>query len=838
MSRASEPQAWRIGPERWRRIKEVLDLTAEAPGERRRAVVAGTCGGDAALERQVLSFLEAEDDVEDFIEQPLWALPPEIGPGPEPAEDPAVGHRVGPYRIDRLLGRGGMGSVFLAVREDDYRQRVALKLINWGTESEDALKRFYVERQVLAELEHPGIARLLDGGTTGDGRPYLVMEYVEGEPIDRYCESHGLDLDQRLRLFSEVCAAVHVAHQHLIVHRDLKADNILVTAQGRPRLLDFGIAKLLAPGAARPAATVAGQVPMTPASASPEQALGDPITTASDVYALGVLLYRLLAGRLPFHLDGKKYPEIVDAICHARPTRPSAAVLEGAATAGETRAKPATRAGRRGAGPAPTAERRRLGRRLAGDLDAIVAKAMRKEPRHRYGSATELAADVERHLEGLPVQARRGTRRYLLGRFLRRHKLVLAAVILIAGSAVTATVLWRQAVRERAHAEEQWARAEHQQSRAQRVSDFLEDMFASADPDRGDDLRVREFLDLGREKIARELVAEPELQAELLGTLGTVYQNLGILDQARALKQEGLERRRLADPRDRPELAKDLNNLASLLYAAGDHEAAEGYFRQVLAMQQSLDQDATEIARTQHNLASTLMQRGRYDQAESLFRGALETRRERYGDDSPRVASSLYSLGALHSNRGDFDRAEPLLRRALEIRVAAYGPEDLKVASVLGSLGWVLGARGAHGEASECYRRVLAIRLERLGTDHHGVATARKNLAAVLLAQGETEAAGGLLEEALAVLRRPPHAGSWSLADAESLFGVYLARKGRHEQAETRLIAGYRAIRELRGDASADTRSALSRVVDLYTAWGRPEKAAEYRARLEPAADD
>ncbi len=841
MKPAAESSERAIGPQRWQRIKEILDQVADTPAERRLEAVAGACQGDPDLEREVLSFLEADEEIDEFIEDPLWTLPPKTPPEPDAEASPTTGQRVGPYRIERLVGRGGMGAVFLAIREDDYRKQVALKLVNWGTESEDILSRFYNERQILAQLEHPNIARLLDGGTTADGRPYLVMEYVEGEPIDHYCDAHGLALEDRLRLFREVCAAVHFAHQNLIVHRDLKASNILVTAEGQPRLLDFGIAKLLAPEiATRPVATVPGQVPMTPAYASPEQALGDPVTTATDVYALGVLLYRLLAGRLPFKFEGKKYPEIFRAICYQQPTRPSVAVADETEARGDDEPatwvdRAVTTPNRRAAVSSSASASRRLRRRLAGDLDAIVLKAMRKEPQHRYSSATELSADLRRYLNGLPVKARQGTRLYLLGRYLRRHKLAFVVMLLIAASAVTSTVLWRQAVQQKAHAERQQARAEQQQTRAERVSDFLEELFASADPDRGgDDLRVRQVLELGREKISAELSAEPELQAELLGTLGTVYQRLGILEQARALKEEGLERRRHADSRDRPELAKDLNNLASLLYASGDYEAAEQRFREVLAMQRSLHDEAVTIARTENNLASTLMQRGNYREAEGLFRHVLDIRREHYGEESPRVATSLYSLGALYSNLGEFETAEPLLRQALDIRTAAYGPNDTRVAAVLGSLGWVLSASGDHQQARDCYQRVLAIRLERLGADHPKVATTRKNLAGVLLALGETEAAGGLLDEALPVLRDSPRRDPWELADAEGLLGAFLSRSGRYAEAEALLLPSYLAIRDLRGTSSADTERAVSRLVELYSAWDRPKKAAEYRALLRP----
>ncbi len=701
--------------------------------------------------------------------------------------DPNLGRRVGPYRIERRLAGGGMGIVYLAVREDDFEQRVALKLVRPKLGTVEVLRRFYEERQILARLQHPSIARILDGGTTGDALPFFAMEYVEGEPIDRYCENHGLALARRLELFREVCAAVHFAHQNLVVHRDLKPGNILVTPEGVPKLLDFGIAEIL--GAAPEAADAPGEHPMTPDYASPEQILGQPVTTASDVYSLGVLLYRLVSDRSPYHMAGLDAQRRAERIRGSEPKPPSAAVD------------------------------RPLARRLAGELDAIVQKAMHKEPGRRYASALQLAEDLRRHLADLPVEAFAGSWFYRARKLARRHRWAVAVAWLVVVFALTATVLWRQAVHQR-------AQAERAQLRAEKVSTFLADLFRSADPDmaRGESLTVREVLDRSREKLAGELAQEPEIRAELLTTLGTVYNNLALYREARELKQAALHSRLAADPGDRPDLAADLNNLGRLDYDLGSYAAAEERFREALAMWQRLGDEAGVVVALR-NLAAVLMQRGETAQALELHARVLEIQRRLYGSEDPEVAATLYSLGALHRIRGEPEKAEPILRRALGIYSQSFGPRHTRIAAVESSLGRVLYALGRLPEAREHHERALGIRRELLGDDHVEVANSGKHLAAVLLAQGEAEAAGQLLETALDVLRRKRPEGDWMIADAGGVWGSYLAARGRSAEAEPHLLAGYHTLREVKGKDHADTREALRRLNLLYEARGKQEPA-------------
>ncbi len=719
-----------------------------------------------------------------------------LRPGTEKSGDPNLGRRIGPYRVERLLARGGMGAVYLATRQDDFEQRVALKLVQPELRTVEVLRRFAAERQILARLEHPHIGRILDGGTTDDALPFFVMEYVEGIPVDRYCEEHDLPLRRRLELFRRICAAVHFAHQNLVVHRDLKPNNILITADGVPKLLDFGIGKILeaAPGAVD---THTGQAPMTPDYASPEQLRGEAITTASDVYSLGVLLYRLVSGQPPYRLAEGGPAQWADTVCNREPTKPSSAVRS---SGGQWQ------------------------RRLEGDIDAIVLKAMRKEPRERYASALQLADDIERHLADQPVAAHPATWTYRAGKLIRRNKLGLAVALLVVGFAVAATVLWRQAVAQRAV-------AERAQTRAETVSGFLEDLFESADPDaaRGAELTVREALDQGREKLAHELADTPEIRADLLATLGTVYQNLGLTDDARLLKEEALLTRRAVGLADRRALAVDLNNLGSLLYDLGDFGVAEVHFREALAMWERLD-DAANTALALRNLAALESQRGSMDEALELYGRALEIDRELYGPDDPRTASSLYGLGARYRLAGEPARAEPLLRQALEIYSQSLGAENTKVASVESSLALVLHAQGRLAEARQYLERALATRRKLLGDGHLQVATCEKNLAALLLDQGEAETAGVLLERALETLRRALPAGDWRTADAESVWGSYLVSMGRYAEAEPILVASCEKLAEVKGERDPRTRAARRRLTALFE-----KKAAEQRSAASPS---
>ena len=414
--------------ERYRQVKEIFQAALDLPREERSAYVGTASGDDDEVRQEVLSLLNNEEETDGFLSRmAVDYVPGAPFAGGLPEDE--IGRRIGPYQIVREIGAGGMGSVYLAERVDEFRQKAALKLMLRGMDSRAIVSRFRHERQILAGLDHPNIARLLDGGATDDGRPYFVMEYVEGTPIDAYCQKHTLEITGRLKLFRQVCAAVQYAHQNLVVHRDIKPGNILVTAGGAPKLLDFGIAKLLRREEHPDTAllTQAGMRMMTPEYASPEQVKGLPITTTSDVYSLGVVLYELLAGRLPYEFAAKSFVEVERVVCEQEPARPSA--LETGARA----------------------------KRLAGDLDTIVLKALEKDPHRRYGSVEQLSEDIRRHLDGVPIAARPATMMYRAGKFVRRNRTgVFAAALVVlslAGGLIATTRQAHIAQQQRARAE-------------------------------------------------------------------------------------------------------------------------------------------------------------------------------------------------------------------------------------------------------------------------------------------------------------------------------------------------------------------------------------------------
>jgi serine/threonine protein kinase/tetratricopeptide (TPR) repeat protein len=833
-----------VTPERWQQIKVVLEGALDREEAERKAFLDIACEGDDELRREVESLVASEPELGDFIETPVFRIRPE--------EDVplAAGQRIGAYRVVRELGRGGMGAVYLAERADEeFEQRVALKLVRRGMDTEEIVRRFRSERQILAHLDHPNIAKLFDGGTTEDGRPYFLMEYVEGQPIDEYCDERKLPTGERLKLFRQVCSAVHFAHQNLIVHRDLKPGNILVTAVGVPKLLDFGIAKLLDPDQALFALTRVELRLMTPEYASPEQVRGETITTASDIYSLGVLLYVLLTGRGPYHRATQDPQSLAKAICETEPLRPSSAV------------------GRVAEVKRPDGEKRLLRRRLAGDLDNIVLMAMRKDPQRRYASVAQFSNDIERHLQGLPVVARKDTLGYRTRKFVGRHKLgvtaAAAVLLLIIGFSIMVTVLWRRAVRE--------------QQRAQAVSGFLEELFSIPNPSesRGETVTAREMLDRGVEKIDSSLEKQPELRADLMSTMGRVYRSLGLNAPAKKLLENALEQHHRALGEYDPLVANDLHNLASVLREMGKDAEAEPLVRKALRLQrQHGDTQNIEYARGLTNLGAVLEDKGELDQAETLYKKSLAIKRKLPQIDEQDIATSLNNLGRIYEAKGNYAAAEPnykeslairlklaqgspstelaiglsnfasflenkndlagaeaAYRQVLDMRRKLYPATHPKIAVSLNNLGNVLQAEEKIADAERCYREALSIADAASGSDPKIRAIFLRNLASVLVAEGKAVEAEAKAREALSIFRaKQPN--FWRVADTESVLGSCLTALGRFEEAERLLLASYPALESDKGDGAKHAEEARQRIVELYTKWGRPERVAEYRAKL------
>lgn len=834
---ASPPPADPPGAGRWNAVDALFEAALERPPKEREEFLAQSCAGAPDVQAEVEELLEAAAAADPWIacaeslvqRAAYGALTGETddadeirGPGRavRPSRDPMRGRRIGPWRIIERLGRGGMGDVYRVERADgQFEQVAALKLLRRGLDTDDILDRFAAERQILATLTHPNIARLLDGGATEDGRPYLVLEYVEGDPITEYCDAESLGIEERLRLFVTACRAVQHAHQNLVLHRDLKPSNILVTSEGQVKLVDFGIAKLLDEAGSGPMLrTRTGMRMMTPEYASPEQVRGETVTTASDVYQLGMLLYELLARARPYELRHRSLLEMERVVCEEEPPAPSRRVRE--------------------LPGAPDAAR--LRRRLRGDLDAVVLRTLRKEPEVRYGSVAPLLDDVDRYLKGLPVRAGGDGLLYRARKFVWRRRWPLstaAALILLAVSylAMAAAQSGRLA-RERDRARVEAAKAEE-------VREFLVGLFDAADPavTGGNTVTARALVDEGARRVRRELTAQPEVRAEMLSALADVYRRLAVPDRALSLAREALDIRASLFPEGSPEVAASLRQVSllagrygmaettwidpatrdALLRRAAEatrkaHGARHPYFAQALhelAMygehsverRTALEDSAIAILRAAPASARPLLARvlaeaahgSTPDRALTLSSDALSLRRELYGEQHREVAESLSDL-ALIVEPTDPDSSERLLRRALDIHRAAAGSRHPVTVSIQSNLAGVLRDQGDYARAVPLFREALEIRRAE-GQDPAGLAYTKYGLAASLVGMDRHREAAPLLREVMQVF--PPE--DYRHSQTRLVLAGALTEEGRLDEAEEILRAALAAIHE-GGDGPAE----------------------------------
>jgi len=695
------------------------------------------CGGDETLLSQVLSALgEEESWAEDWGTSTAETCERE-------APLQFEGQRLGKYRIVSRIGSGGMGEVYLAERDDqEYQQRVAIKLVRSGAFSQQVHARLRMERQILASLQHPNIARLLDGGRAPDGTPYLVMEYIDGEPIDAWCDRRRLTLQERLQLVRVICSAVHYAHQNLIVHRDLKPNNILITPDGAPKLLDFGIAKLLEAryDAQTVAVTHMDYRVLTPSHASPEQVRGETITTGSDVYVLGVLLYELLCGQRPFQLVGATLSDMERIICEQDAPTPSAATARMAQQSPERMAQIAA---------ARSTTPSRLQRDLCGDLDDIVSMAMRKEPERRYSSAEQLGVDIDRWLAGQPVLATRDTLSYRLRKFLARHTIAAAATAAAAAALAAFTALTFIQSQRIAYERDL---ANTERTRAEQVSSFLVELFQLSDPShsRGAQVTARELLDIGARRVSLGLADQPETRATLLGTIGRVYNSLGLYSDSIPLLEEALRSQiALHGPRH-PEVAKALGELGAALCERGDLDACDERLAQALDMQQQLlGESAIDTAPLLAHRAQLAQLRGSLDEAERLYGDALEIYVQHNAQRTPPAASVISDLAGLRSYRGDHQQAAALYRTALDIDRQTLGADHPHVGMHLHNLAFALHAKGDLEAAEPLYAEGAQILEKVLGERHPQTLDAMSNYGRFLHRKGDLERAGRIFSVVL-----------------------------------------------------------------------------------------
>ncbi len=797
-------------PDRWTRIKGLFAQAAALAPDARAAFLDDACGADQELRPLVEAMLTQDDESNEGLGSMAGA--------PEPPSE-----RVGPWRLIERVGEGGMGEVWRAERADGaYRQTAAVKLVRPGL-APDLLARFRAERQVLARLDHPAIARLLDGGTAPDGRPYLALEYVDGEPITDFADRRRLTVSERLVLFQDVCAAVAAAHRQLVVHRDLKPSNVLVTGDGQVKLLDFGIAKLLSrdpsgPLGSGPAFTVAvtsaERRVMTPEYAAPEQVRGERATTATDVYGLGVLLYELLTGRRPYRLASRVRRAVEQAILEEEPTEPSTAVSD----AGAARAR--------------STEPPTLRRRLRGDLDRIVLRALRKEPERRYDGAAALAADLGRHLGGLPVEARPESAAYRVGKFVRRNRALVAAAaaVLLAVVGGAGVALWQAA-----EADRQRDAAATEAATADRALGLLVEVFAASDPAvaRGDTLTAYDLLTRGR-VLLDSLGGQPAVEARLAEALGVIYTRLGDPAEGARLLQRAAERQRTGGvaPADR---VRALGQLALALVNAGEPEAAERAAREAVALHEAGGvPDARTYADALSHLCLALRDQGDGVGAEAACRRALAA--DAPSSPTEDVASDVNNLGLALEVKGDLDGAAQAFRRSLRIKGALQDGDPIERVQTESNLARVLANTGRPAAARAYARRAIHRSRSVLGLDHPMVATALVDYGRVLEAEGAFDDAVAVYDSALVLYRASLGPDHPDAITALNNLGVARAQAGDLACAERHVREAVGRRRRTEGDGHREVATGLNNLSVIASRLGRPDDALALSEQAVAAA--
>ena len=721
-------------PEKWKKLKSIFQEAIDLPATDRDEFVSKECGDDESLLFEVSKLVDAHHESSDLFESPAFKAVTDLVDDSSSAL--RVGQVVGAYRLEEQIGRGGMGTVYLASRADDaYKKKVAIKLIKRGFDTDEIVKRFRHERQILAVLEHPNITRLLDGGSTEDGLPFLVMDHVKGLPLNQFSNENKLSIKQRLEIFLQICSAIAYAHQNLIVHRDLKPSNILVNADVIPKILDFGISKLIETDGDQQ--TIEGTLTafraMTPEYASPEQVSGLPVTTSSDIYSLGVVLYELLTGHHPYRFRSKSLEDITRVLTDTSPTKPSLLCRS---------------RGARVVMRHPEA----IARTLRGDLDNIILMAMRKEPERRYSSVEQFAADIERYLNGLPVIAREDTFNYRASKFISRNKAGVAAGVGIAASLIGGLV----AVSRQANiAARQRDRARQEAQKAQRINRFLQKMLASADPrEAGKDMRVGDMLKIAAESIESEFATDLEVIGDLKSTVGLTYLSLGQLEIAEPYLRSALDLRLKRFPRESSQVAISLNNYGKLLEAIGDLDGADRHYSEALqTLTKTLGRRDLDVAEVLKNFGYLTALKGDNDRAIEIHEEELSISRRVQGEVYPDQARALVRLENVFSVKGNLNVSERLHRQALEIFRSVYGSSHPDIAMTMSNLVRdILYKRPS--EAEQLSIKALAMRRAILGDDHPDVAWSFYNLAYVLLEREEQDRAEEMLAKAFA-LRGP-----------------------------------------------------------------------------------
>jgi len=876
---------------RWQKIESVFSDALSLENEAQESFLRKECENDDALYREVKALLAEDENVHSFLENfPIRA---------ENFNDNYSGQSIGPYSIEEKIATGGMGTVYRASRNDGvYENQVAIKIIHSGLRTPTFLQRFQRERQILAELNHSHIAHLLDGGVGEDGAPYFVMEYVDGMPLTTYAKQRKLSISQRLALFLQVCDAVHFAHMHLVIHRDLKPGNILVTEDGQVKLLDFGVAKIFDSEQETPAfstLTHTGVAPFTPEYAAPEQIAQQNISTATDVYALGVILYELLCDRRPFTFKDKNLLDIQKTIENKVPEKPST--------------KCVTRVN------AFPHDKKQLVRLLKGDLDAICLKALKKESNLRYGSAELLKIDIERHLAGLPIQAFDDHFSYHFSKFISRNRgmVTLATGFLLA--VILLITFYTYELRQ------ETARAQQEAKKAEEVAEFLKTLFDAASPEYVVDKEpnATDLLRAGTQNVETDLIDQPAVQAEMFTILGDVYRRMARYEEAEKLENKSLERNLTTFGEQSEAVALNYQTLGKLMLELGRYEQAETHLLKaknllpfvinnvenfesdVLTLQadlayqyremekadslyarayqiiESVDPEVSPAKAAIMNARASIARRlGDYEQSERLYQSALTIRKALFGDEHADVAHTLNHLGRLYDFMGEYSKAEAYAREGLALREKIFGFNHQESAASMSNLANILLHQDKLPEAEKYFRGTLKAFMSVVGEEHPYTAATISNLANVLYEQkqwveaenlfrqamnlheklvpegnprhthiwiplgtllverNQLEEGAMLLEKSYNLLQKKQGANHPSTAKAMAALGFAHFKKNEMEIAEQNLLTAFKILQPLEGEKKA-THKIYTWLKLLYEKQGRPEalQALNYRKEME-----
>jgi serine/threonine-protein kinase len=840
--------------ERAQRVAEIVEAALERESSEWPSFFQESCGEDELLRAEVESLLAYQKEATDFIEAPAYQSSADLLA--EESGTLKIGELFAEYKILSLLGEGGMGEVYLA-EDTKLGRQVALKLVKPGLGRANLIRHFRQEERILAGLTHPNIARLYGGAATPDGVPYFVMEYVEGERLDSFCDAHQLTLRARLGLFRKICSAVSYAHQHLVIHRDLKPANIRVTADGEPKLLDFGIARLVDPrteSLAEPTTTL--QRVMTLEYASPEQVRGEEVTTASDTYSLGVVLYELLSGQRPYRIKGRKPDEVARVITEEEPQRPSSAVKDR-----ESKIGPSRTGTRELAGSRFTIHHSRS---LRGDLDNIVLMAMRKEPSRRYASIAQFSEDIRRHLEGLPVVARKDTVGYRSAKFIRRHRIGVAAALLVAVAIIAGLIaaLW------------QARQARAQRDVAQRINTFLQDTLGAAAPEvKGVDVKVIDILSDASSRAQTELANQPEVKADVLMTLGRTYIALGEYEPAETNLRAALAASLKGNGQRHPTTATTMGLLGLTLVYRNKITEGEQISRQAVELQRQLHPKGNEdLGVALYALGVNLIYKDEPKAAQPFLQEASELIKKHLGETNGYYMTTLVMLARAHETADEAEAAESLYRQAIDVGGRVEARYRIYLGQAQFYLGLMLINKGAYPEAetlllqSEAiYRKVMggdansnvgatqshlamlhlleghyakaeneartALDLLRkyLGTDQPLTAGALSTLGVILTREGKATEGEPYLREALAIRTKVVRLDSFLIPYSESALGECLTAQQRFAEAEPLLTDGYTGLIWKLGEKDLRTIEARQRLAKLYDAWDKPEQALLFR---------